>query len=160
MKTWRKKQTIWTLLIVLCVSGALVAYHKLQTARAQTASINAVLDSLLQEGCRIQVERCNHPSEKMPPPATIEVNQELRSLVSQLKQLKYQSRSEPDVPACGDTVVLTSLCQQEYAVWISGFGVFLIPERGAARYTYHSQSSRNTDWNVFKQATTFYTSLE
>ncbi|MCA9014176.1 MAG: hypothetical protein KDA77_02480 [Planctomycetaceae bacterium] len=96
----------------------------------------------------------------MPPPTTIDVNQELQDLVTQLKQLKYQARSEPDVPACGDMVVLTSLCNQEYDVWISSFGVFLIPQGNTARYAYDSRSSRSTDQKIFKHATRFFQSLE
>lgn len=148
-----KKKIVWSTLILLAVSGTLAAYRMVQVARAQTASINSVLDSLVQDGCQIQVERCNHPSKEMPPPTTIDVNQELQALVSQLKQLKYQTQSEPGVPACGDRVVLTSLCDQEYAVWISAFGVFLIPEDCDARYSYFSQSSTSTDQKVFQRAT-------
>jgi hypothetical protein len=153
------KKTVWSVLILLGVFGTLAAYRMVQETRAQTATINAVLDSLLQDGCQIQVERCNHPSEEMPPPTTIDVTQELQALVTQLKQLKYQTRSGFDVPACGDRVVLTSLCDQEYAVWISSFGVFLIPADCAARYAFFSQSSRSTDQKVFQQATTFFESL-
>lgn len=160
MKPLNKKNIVWTTLILLSVFGILAAYHMLQEARAQTASINALLDSFLQDGCQIQVERCNHPSEEMPPPITIDVNQELRALVTQLKQLKYHARSEPGVPACGDMVVLTSLCNPEYDVWISSFGVFFIPQGSAARYAYDSRSSRSLDQKVFKQAIRFFQSLE
>ncbi|MCA9014175.1 MAG: hypothetical protein KDA77_02475 [Planctomycetaceae bacterium] len=58
MKPFNKK---YFTLVLLGVSGILAAYYMLQEARAQIASINAVLDSLLQDGCQIQVERCNHP---------------------------------------------------------------------------------------------------
>ncbi|QDV15495.1 hypothetical protein Pan153_01090 [Gimesia panareensis] len=160
MKTWNKKQTAWSMLILLSALSVFVGYHQMQKARAQTASINAALDSLLQEGCQLRVERCNHPTEELPPPVTSDVNQELKELVTQLKQLPYQSRLEPGVPACGDRVVLTSLCHQEYAVWISALGVFLIPEGGETRVAYDSQSDRSTDRKVFQQATQFFQSLQ
>ncbi|QDT40070.1 hypothetical protein Pan241w_01230 [Gimesia alba] len=160
MKPFNKKKWIWSTLALLGLIGTFAVYQIIQEARAQTASTNALLDSFLQDGCQIQVERCNHPSEVMPPPTTIDVNQAIQALVTQLKQLKYQARSDRDVPACGDMVVLTSLCNPEYEVWISSFGVFLIPQGSAARYTYDSRSSRSLDQKIFKQATRFFQSLE
>ena len=160
MKSFNKKNMIWSTLALLGLIGIFTVYQVVQDARAQTASINTLLNSFLQTGCQVQVERCNHPLEVMPPPATIDVNQDLHALVTQLKQLKYQARSEPGVPACGDMVVLTSLCNPEYDVWISSFGVFLIPQRSTARYAYDSRSSRSLDQKVFKQATRFFQSLK
>ncbi|WP_339730979.1 hypothetical protein [uncultured Gimesia sp.] len=160
MKPFNKKKIVWSTLALLGLIGTLAVYQIKQDARAQTASINSILDSLLQGDCKIQVERCNHPSKEMPHPITIDVNQELQALVTQLKQLKYQTQFEPGVPACGDRVLLISLCNNEYSVWISSFGVFLIPEGDAARYAYFSQSSKSTEQKVFNQATTFFESLE
>ncbi|WP_298869362.1 hypothetical protein [uncultured Gimesia sp.] len=130
------KKYVLPVVILLCVFCTLATYKMVIMSKKHTESINSALELFLKEDCSIQIHA---PSTESPIRSTDSKNKDLRSLISQLKDLEYEANSYAprDVPACGqDTIILKSLCDSKYDVWISHFGVFLIANTQEAKYSY------------------------
>ena len=139
------KKFVLLVVILLCVFCTLATYRMVIMSKKHTESINSALELFLKEDCRIQIDA---PSTESPIRSTDSKNKDLRSLVSQLKKLKYETNSYAprDVPACGqDTIILKSLCDSKYDVWISHFGVFLIANSPEAKFAYRTVTTGESE---------------
>lgn len=152
------KKIVWSILIFLGVFCAVVTYQYIIKSQAQAASIDSALDTFLTNRCNIQVDP--FVPEK-PIRITTSNNEDLRSLIDQLKMLEYKSITTPGIPACGEMVQLKSLCHKKDNVWISHYsGVFIFPEERTLAYSFYSRINNKTNEILFDQAMKIYQSLD
>ncbi|MFI4850938.1 MAG: hypothetical protein ACIAZJ_17635 [Gimesia chilikensis] len=159
MKTWSKKQTVWSIFTLSGVIAVSAIYFFWQPSYSQARTASTVLDSYLKDDFEIQVGHRNDFALGTPLTISTRHNPELHSLLTQLRQLEYESIADYKPPRCGDAIILKPVNRERYTVWVSMFGVILIPEEADVDYVYYCQYPNVDELKLYDQATQFFQSL-